>query len=207
MKVNFMQPMRILKFGRGAGSSSFAPYFCFFAALSFMASCAVADMGGTLADFESIYGASVQTRPTPTGNIAAFKLPDKVIMAEFGSDGRARNVAYRTKSQLTESMISEFLAKSSPSTGSFYRVDMPKLSSTLDYLSRVSAGAGGQDVPPEVAQFAQQLNPQVVAQLKGTLGQISDLRATHDGKYIAMIDPRGSVMVIEINGPMLPLAE
>jgi len=167
---------------------------------------AFGDMGATIEDLSSAYGQPQQTRPTPTGKIVAFKTDNMVVMGEFGQDGRTRNVAYRLPRGVDENLISELLSKNTPVTGSFYRVDKPKLASTLDKLTRLQ-GQVGQDTPPELAQLASKLNPQAVAQLKSTINSISDLRATHDGKYIAMIDPRGSVLVMEINGPMLPLAE
>jgi hypothetical protein len=165
-----------------------------------------ADMGRSLSDFQSEYGEPQQVRPTSTGKIVAFKADDMVIMGEFGPDGRARNVAYRITEGMTEDLISSLLSRSSAMTGSFYRVDKPKLSSTIDKLTSLKMQPGA-DTPPELLQLSKSLNPQVIAQLKSTLGSLSDLRATHDGKYIAMIDHRGSILVMEINGPMLPLAE
>jgi hypothetical protein len=165
-----------------------------------------ADMGQTPDHFVSQYGESLQTRPTPTGRIMAFKDGDMVIMGEFGGDGRARNIAYRVNSGLNEGVISQVLSKSSGVTGSFYRVDKPRLASTLDRLVALRSQPS-EDTPPELLQLSQQLNPEALRQLKSTINSVSDLRATHDGKYIAMIDPRGSVLVMEINGPMLPLAE
>ncbi len=165
-----------------------------------------ADIGASLDQLQSEYGSPAQTRPTPTGKIVAFKADNMVVMGELGPDGRARNVAYRVPSGLNESLISDILSRNSGVTGSFYKVDKPRLSSTLDKLSQMKSQSGG-NIPPELQKLSAQMNPQVVAQLKSTLSSISDLRATHDGKYIAMIDPRGSVLVMEINGPMLPLAE
>lgn len=185
--------------------ANFSFFFCLGLSL-FSINNLKADVGDTLDSLQATYGAPVQTRPTPTGRIVAFKGNNMVIMGELGSDGRARNVAYRVTSGMDESLVSELLSRNTGTTGSFYRVDKPKLSSTLDKLSKLRNQPGG-NIPPELQKLGAQLNPQVVAQLKSTLGSISDLRATHDGKYIAMIDPRGSVLVMEINGPMLPLAE
>lgn len=161
------------------------------------------DIGKNSSHFSSSYGASVGQSSTSTGTIGAWKMQnDGVVMAEFGPDGRARNVVYRVKGALDESAISRFLSKNSTSSGSFHRVDMPQLTTLLASLPRL---ASDPNAPEEVRKFAQQMPPQAVATLQQTIAGVGDLRATKDGKYVAMIDSRGQVLVLEINGPSLPL--
>lgn len=162
-----------------------------------------ADIGKNIGHFNSAYGNSVGDKPTSTGRILAWKMGGEgVVMAEFGADGLARNVVYRTKGGLSDSSVSNYLSKNSSGSGSFYKVDVQELNSILAKLPQLAADP---NAPEQVRKFAQAMNPQVLAGLSQTINTAGDLRATRDGKFLAMIDARGQVLVFQIDGPSLPL--
>jgi hypothetical protein len=176
--------------------------------LSFILLCpsSQADIGESVSSLTQKYGQPTAGKPTATGMISAWKSDSgEVVMAEFGPDGLARNVAYRTTTGISDSDVEEFLSRNSSVAGRFYRVDKAKLDRLLMDFS--SAGNGGSSVSPEVAAFAKQLNPAALGQLRQSLAGIADLRATEDGKFISLVDPRGSVVVVRIDGPRLPLLD
>lgn len=162
-----------------------------------------ADIGKNIGHFNAAYGNPVGDKPTSTGKIVAWKMGgDGVVMAEFGADGSARNVIYRTKGGLSDSVVSSYLSKNSSGSGSFYKVDVPELNSILANLPKL---AGDPNAPEQVRKFSQAMNPQVLAGLSQTINTAGDLRATRDGKFLAMIDARGQVLILRIDGPSLPL--
>ncbi len=169
----------------------------------FFSSSSYGDIGKTLADFNASYGTPVGDRPTSTGRILAWKAGgDSVVMAEFGAEGTARNVVYRTKGALNDSLVSNYLSKNSTSSGSFHKVDVPELNSLLARLPTI---AQDPKAPDQVKKFAKALTPQAIASLSQTINSAGDLRATKDGKYLAMIDSRGQVLILRVDGPSLPL--
>jgi hypothetical protein len=162
-----------------------------------------ADIGKPMSHFSSSYGKPVGDKPTSTGRIVAWKMDGEgVIMAEFGPDGMARNVVYRTKGAMSEASASSYLSRNSGGSGTFHRVDVPQLNSILNNLPKM---ASDPNAPEEVRKFASAMNPQVIASLSQTINSVGDLRATKDGKYLGMVDTRGQVLVLKIDGPSLPL--
>lgn len=168
-----------------------------------LASVSFADIDKNLSHFGGSYGKPVGDKPTSTGRIVAWKMGEQgVVMAEFGPEGRARNVVYRLKGSVGDSDIANYLSKNTTSSGSFHRVDVPKLN---ELLARLPTVANDPNVPEQVKMFAKAINPQSLSSLSQTINSVGDLRATRDGKYIAMIDSRGQILVLRIDGPSLPL--
>lgn len=161
------------------------------------------DIGKSVSDLSGIYGKSVADKPTSTGRIVAWKGRDGgVVMAEFGPDGMARNMVYRVKGSLTESAIASYLSKNSGGSGSYHKVDVPELNSILNNLPNL---VNDPNAPEQVKKFALAMSPQAIANLSQTINGAGDLRATKDGKYLAMIDTRGQILVLKVDGPSLPL--
>lgn len=161
------------------------------------------DIGRTIDHFSRSYGNPVGDKSTTTGRIVGWKVSDgTVVMADFGPDGVARNVVYRAKGPLNESSIAGYLSKNSGSSGSFYKVDVRQLNTILANLPKL---ANDPKAPAELKKFAMSMNPQILAGLTQTINSAGDLRATKDGKFLAMIDTRGQVLFLKIDGPSLPL--
>lgn len=169
----------------------------------FLFSTGFCDIGKPSSHFASAYGKTLGQQATSTGQIGAWNYAQRgVVMAEFNPQGKARSVVYRIKGGFDETLVKELLSKNVASSGSFYKVDLPALNSLLASLPQA---LNNPNAPEAARKFASQLPPQALASLQQTLAGVGDLRATRDGRYIAIVDTRGQVLILEINGPSLPL--
>lgn len=140
---------------------------------------------------------------TRTGQIGAWNYGQGgVVMAEFDPQGKARSVVYRIKGGFDENLVRELISKNMAGSGLFHKVDLPALNSLLVSLPKA---LNDPNAPAAARAFAAQLTPESLGGLQQTLAGVGDLRATKDGRYIAIVDTRGQLMILEINGPALPL--